>query len=64
MDVFAFAGTGTFSAHLTFDVTYTLADETYVEKGLEVYTVADDQGELKIVWRHQSVLDSRLKEKA
>ena len=58
------AGSQTFMAHLTFAVSYTLDGETYVEKGLEVYTIARQDGGLKILWRHQSVLDSRVEAKA
>lgn len=54
----------TWMAHLTFTVSYTLAGDQYIESGLEIYTVADVDGALKILWRHQSVLDSRLAEKA
>ena len=67
LDVFPFdAPTGgrTFMAHLTFAVTYTLDSETYVEKGLEAYTLAENEDDLQILWRHQSVLDSRVKSKA
>ncbi len=67
LEVFPFQGTGgsrTFMAHLTFAVTYTLDGETYVEKGLEAYTIAGDDDGLKILWRHQSVLDSRVEAKA
>lgn len=51
-------------AHMTFAVTYTLDGETYVEKGLEAYTLSEEEEELKILWRHQSVLDSRIEAKS
>ena len=51
--------------HLNFEIVYDLDDERYVEKGLEVYTIIDqgDDG-LKIIWRSQTVLDSRLSSKS
>ena len=67
LDVFSFPATGTAThvAHLTFEVAYTLAGERYLEKGLEVYVIAEDAaGALRIIWRQQSVLDSRLAEKS
>ena len=64
LDVFPFDGTDTLVAHLAFDVAYTLDGDDYVEKGLEVYTLAEREGAMKILWRHQAVLDSRLEEKA
>jgi ketosteroid isomerase-like protein len=67
LDVFPFpAGPelATYVAHLTFAVTYTLDGETYVEKGLEAYTLSEEAGRLKILWRHQSVLDSRIEAKS
>jgi len=67
IDVFPFdtsSSTATCMAHLAFDVSYRLGDETYVEKGLEVYTLSESDGELKILWRYQSVLDSRIESKA
>ncbi len=57
-------GHSTVVAHLTFSVIYTLAGETFVEKGLEVYTLSEDDEDLRILWRHQSVLDSRVESKA
>lgn len=50
-------------AHLTFTVAYELEGDDYVETGMEVYALAEVEGALKIIWRHQSVLDSRLAEK-
>lgn len=67
LEVFPFTastGSHTFMAHLTFAVTYTLDNETYVEKGLEAYALGEDEDGLKILWRHQSVLDSRVESKA
>jgi ketosteroid isomerase-like protein len=67
LNVFPFdsaTGGRTFMAHLTFAVTYTLDGETYVEKGLEAYTLAENEDGLQILWRHQSVLDSRVESKA
>ncbi len=66
LQIFPFAGssgTATFAAHLTFAVNYTLDGETYVEKGLEAYILSEDANGLKILWRHQSVLDSRVEAK-
>ena len=67
LEIFPFAapsGGRTYMAHLTFAVTYTLDGETYIEKGLEAYTLADGDDGLQILWRHQSVLDSRVESKA
>lgn len=67
LEVFPFVargGNNTAIAHLTFTVTYTLDGEVYVEKGLEAYTLSEDDDGLKILWRHQSVLDSRVEAKA
>lgn len=67
LEVFDFSGStanATWMAHLTFTVSYTLDGDHYIESGLEIYTVAEVAGALKILWRHQSVLDSRLAEKA
>ena len=67
LDVFPFpAGpaAATYVAHLIFNVTYTLDGETYVEKGLEAYTLREDEAGLQILWRHQSVLDSRIEAKS
>ena len=67
LDVFPFSaepGSRTAAAHLRFAVTYTLLDERYVEQGLEAYTLADVGDGLQILWRHQSVLDSRVESKA
>lgn len=75
LEVFSFPVTGaqsapathiptTYIAHLTFSVSYTLDGDTYVETGMEAYTLGQVDGRLKILWRHQSVLDSRLAEKA
>jgi ketosteroid isomerase-like protein len=65
LDIFSFEpDTATCVAHLTFEVVYALDGDTYVEKGLEVYTLGECNGEPKILWRHQNVLDSRVKAKA
>ena len=67
LDVFPFSsnnGAQMAAAHLTFAVTYLLDGERYVEQGLEAYTLADDGDGLQILWRHQSVLDSRVESKA
>ena len=58
LEVFSFPTTH--MAHLTFSVSYTLDGDTYVETGIEAYTLGEFDGRLKILWRHQSVLDSRL----
>ena len=51
-------------AHLNFQITYQLEDERFIDTGLEVYTlVAGTEGPL-IVWRSQTVLDSRLEAKS
>lgn len=71
LEVFSFPATEsaaapaavTHMAHLTFSVSYTLDGDTYVETGMEVYALGELDGRLKILWRHQSVLDSRLAEK-
>lgn len=57
------SGFASYMAHLTFTVAYTLEGDDYVETGMEVYALAEAEGALKIIWRHQSVLDSRLAEK-
>lgn len=66
LDVFSFpAGDGaTHVAHLTFEIDYTLADERYLERGLEIYVMQEHAGRLQIIWRQQAVLDSRLAEKS
>lgn len=67
LEVFPFETNGhpaTYAAHLAFDVTYTLGEEVFVEKGLEVYTLSGQDGQMKILWRHQTVLDSRIESKA
>jgi len=67
LEVFPFTtlgGASTIVAHLTFAVTYTLDGETYVEKGLEAYTLSECDDGMKILWRHQSVLDSRVEAKS
>jgi len=64
LDVFSYrAGDGgSHVAHLTFEVDYTLDGSRYEEKGLEVYVLQEIGGRLQIIWRQQSVLDSRLAE--
>jgi len=64
LDLTIFSFPGTEIAHLTFEVDYTLDGARYLEKGLEVYTVLETNDGLQIVWRQQSVLDSRLAEKS
>ena len=66
LDVFSFpAGAGgTHMVHLTFEVDYTLDGDRYLEKGLEVYAILETGSGLQIIWRQQSVLDSRLAEKS
>ncbi len=67
LDIFPFDAAGdthTVVAHLTFAVTYTLEGETYVEQGFEAYTLGEGEGGLQILWRHQSVLDSRVEAKS
>ncbi len=66
LDIFSFpvGDGGSHVAHLTFEVDYTLDGDRYVEKGLEVYVIQDDGTRLQIIWRQQSVLDSRLAEKS
>ena len=67
LEIFPFTsatGLNTMVAHLSFAVTYTLDGETYVESGLEVYTLGEGKEGLEILWRHQSVLDSRVETKA
>jgi len=66
LDVFSYpAGDGgTYGAHLTFEVDYTLDGSRYQEKGLEVYVLQVSAGRLQIVWRQQSVVDSRLADKS
>lgn len=54
-------GTGsTCMAHLHFHISYELNGERYLEQGLEIYTVIDSGSGPLIVWRSQTVLDSRL----
>ncbi|MGE0624966.1 MAG: DUF4440 domain-containing protein [Pseudomonadales bacterium] len=66
LDVFPFpAGDGaSYIAHLGFEVDYTLDGSRYLERGLEVYVLQETSGRLQIIWRQQSVLDSRLAEKS
>ncbi|MEM8768370.1 MAG: nuclear transport factor 2 family protein, partial [Pseudomonadota bacterium] len=72
IDVFSFpassapaaSGTGTHMAHVAFDIDYRLDEEAYREQGLEVYTIQEQGGRLKIIWRQQIVLDSRVAAKA
>jgi ketosteroid isomerase-like protein len=49
---------GVYMAHLTFDITYELGGRRYAEKGLEVYTVREQAGELQVLWRNQMVLEA------
>lgn len=66
LDVYSFPAPvgGSHIAHLTFEVDYTLDGSQYLERGLEVYVVQEIDDRLQIVWRQQSVLDSRLAEKS
>ena len=67
LEIFPFETGGnsaTFVAHLAFDVAYSLDEDVFIEKGLEVYTISEQDGEMKILWRHQAVLDSRIEAKA
>lgn len=66
LEIFPFTaktGHSTVVAHMTFAVTYLLEGETYVERGLEAYTLGEAEDGLSILWRHQSVLDSRVEAK-
>ena len=47
-------------AHLRFEIAYGLDQQHYREEGLEIYTVTGSGDGLAIVWRAQSVLDTRL----
>jgi hypothetical protein len=51
-------------AHLVFHITYSLGDERYVERGMEIYTIVRRGDRPLIVWRSQTVLDSRLEAKS
>lgn len=51
-------------AHLIFHITYSLGGERYVERGMEVYTIVPRGDHPHIVWRSQTVLDSRLEAKS
>jgi ketosteroid isomerase-like protein len=66
LDVFSYpeGDGGCHVAHLTFEVDYLLDGSRYQERGLEVYVLRESGGRLQIVWRQQSVLDSRLAEKS
>ncbi len=68
LEIFSFAhspGQGaTHMAHLTFRIDYRLDGERYVEKGLEIYTLLQTPEGPQIIWRQQTVLDSRLAEKS
>lgn len=54
----------THMAHLQFRIEYLLDAERYVERGLEVYALLEQAGQLQIIWRSQTVLDSRLAAKS
>lgn len=46
--------------HMRFDVRYELEGSRYEESGLEIYSLIEQEdGRFVIVWRGQSVLDSR-----
>ena len=47
-------------AHMYFDVRYELQGATHSETGLEIYSLLDSGESLQIVWRCQTVLDSRI----
>lgn len=47
-------------AHMYFDVRYELQGATHSESGLEIYSLLDSGDTLQIVWRCQTVLDSRI----
>lgn len=71
LTIFSFDTAGnsaTCVAHMKFTIIYELGGDRYVETGLEIYTVVkervDDGENLSIIWRCQTVLDSRLEEKA
>ena len=51
-------------AHLNFEIVYDLDGDRYVETGLEIYTIIDRDDRLEIIWRCQTVLDSRLSSKS
>lgn len=46
--------------HMYFDVGYRLQGSTHTESGLEIYTLLETGDALQIVWRCQTVLDSRI----
>lgn len=62
LELFAFPPTC--MAHLNFDIVYDLGGDRYQDKGLEIYTIIEQAERLEIVWRCQSVLDSRLTSKS
>ena len=71
IDVFSFPAddqTGTHMVHLGFDIDYRLDGEAYREQGLEIYTIQETLEEgaasFAIIWRQQTVLDSRVASKA
>jgi len=68
LDTFSFTGAhdpgAVHMAHLTFEIHYRLDSERYLEKGLEIYALMETAQGLRIVWRQQTVLDSRLAEKS
>ena len=59
-----FAYSQTCMAHLNFDIVYDLGGDRYQDKGLEIYTIIEQAERLEIVWRCQTVLDSRLSSKS
>jgi len=65
LEVFPFSHSGgaTCMAHLHFSIRYELDGNSYDEEGLEIYTVLLTDAGPQIVWRSQTVLDSRLTEK-
>ena len=70
LDVFEFPAAqgstriSTYMAHLNFEISYELGGDHYIEQGLEIYTVLETGDQLQIVWRSQTVLDSRLASKS
>ena len=68
LDTFSFTGADNpetmHMAHLAFEIDYLLDGERYLEKGLEIYALLETARELRIVWRQQTVTDSRLAAKS
>jgi hypothetical protein len=67
LEVFPFeftTGGVTHMAHLNFEIDYELGGDRYIDNGLEVYAILDEGGQPSIIWRSQTILDSRLAEKS